>query len=169
MPSAERPGPRDAHLAAKYGMSVEQARAMHDRMTETAAGEGLDFRFEKARDGNTFDAHRMVHLAAAHGLQDAMNERLLIAHFTEGELVSEHATLRRLASEAGLPTDEVDETLASDRYADAVREDEATAHALGIGAVPTFVVDRRIGVSGAQPPEVLGQLLARGLEAPQPR
>jgi predicted DsbA family dithiol-disulfide isomerase len=167
---AERPGPRDAHLAEKYGMSVEQARAMHDRMTQTAAGEGLDFRFDKARDGNTFDAHRMVHLAAAHGLQDEMNERLLIAHFTDGELVSDHATLKRLALEAGIPENEVDETLATDRYADAVREDEATAHALGIGAVPTFVVDRRLGVSGAQPPEVLGQLLARGLEeAPQPR
>ena len=167
---AERPGDRDAHLAAKYGMSVEQAREMHDVMTETAAGEGLDFRFQKARSGNTFDAHRITHLAAAHGRQDEMNERLLIAHFTEGELVSDHATLRRLALEAGLPEDEIDETLASDRYAEEVRGDEATARALGIGAVPTFVVDRRLGVSGAQPPELLGQLLARGLEdEPQPR
>src|SRR4051794_34102164 len=65
----ERPGERDAHLAEKYGMSVEQAREMHERMTATAAGEGLDFRFEKARSGNTFDAHRITHLAAAHGLQ----------------------------------------------------------------------------------------------------
>jgi predicted DsbA family dithiol-disulfide isomerase len=166
----ERPGPRDEHLASKYGMSVEQAREMHERMTETAAGEGLDFRFDQARSGNTFDAHRITHLAAAHGLQDAMNERLLLAHFTEGELVSDHATLKRLAIEAGLPEDEVDDVLATDRYAAEVREDEATAHALGIAAVPTFVVDRRIGVSGAQPPEVLGRLLARGLEqAPQPR
>ena len=165
---AERPGDRDAHLAEKYGMSVEQARAMHERMTETAATEGLDFRFDRARSGNTFDAHRITHLAAAHGLQDAMNERLLIAHFTEGELVSDHATLRRLAIEAGLPAEEVDETLASDRYAAEVRGDEAAAHALGIHAVPTFVVDRTFGVSGAQPPEVLGQLLARGLEV-QPR
>jgi predicted DsbA family dithiol-disulfide isomerase len=166
---AERPGPRDAHLAQKYGMSVEQAREMHERMTQTAAGEGLDFRFDKARSGNTFDAHRIVHLAKQHGLQDEMNERLLAAHFTDGELVSDHATLSRLALEAGLPEDEIDDTLATDRYADEVREDEAAARALGIGAVPTFVVDRRIGVSGAQPPEVLGQLLARGLEAPQPR
>jgi predicted DsbA family dithiol-disulfide isomerase len=166
----EHPGSRDEHLAGKYGMSVEQAREMHDRMTETAAGEGMDFRFDQARAGNTFDAHRINHLAAAHGLQDAMNERLLIAHFAEGALVSDHATLKRLALEAGLPEDEIDDTLATDRYADEVRADEATAHALGIGAVPTFVVDRRLGVSGAQPPEVLGQLLARGLEdEPQPR
>jgi predicted DsbA family dithiol-disulfide isomerase len=166
---AERPGPRDAHLAEKYGMSVEQAREMHDRMTETAAGEGLDFRFDRARDGNTFDAHRIVHLARAHGLQDEMNERLLTAHFSEGELVSDRATLKRLALDAGLPEDEIDETLATDRYADDVRADETTAYTLGISAVPTFVVDRRIGVSGAQPPEVLGQLLARGFEDAQPR
>jgi predicted DsbA family dithiol-disulfide isomerase len=166
---AERPGPRDAHLAQKYGMSVEQAREMHERMTQTAAGEGLDFRFDKARSGNTFDAHRIVHLAKQHGLQDEMNERLLAAHFTDGELVSDHATLSRLALEAGLPEDEVAATLATDRFADDVRADETTARTLGINAVPTFVVDRRIGVSGAQPPEVLGELLARGLEDAQPR
>jgi predicted DsbA family dithiol-disulfide isomerase len=167
----EHPGSRDEHLAGKYGMSVEQAHAMHEQMTETAAGEGLDFRFDQARAGNTFDAHRINHLAAAHGLQDEMNERLLIAHFTEGALVSDHATLKRLALEAGLPEDEIDDTLATDRFAQEVREDEATARALGISDVPTFVLDRRYGVSGAQPPEVLGQLLARGLEeeAPQPR
>ena len=168
----EHPGSRDEHLAGKYGMSVEQARAMHEQMTETAAGEGLDFRFDIARAGNTFDAHRITHLAKAHGLQDEMNERLLTAHFTEGALVSDHETLRRLALEAGLPEDEVAATLATDRYAGDVRADESTARSLGIGAVPTFVVDRRLGVSGAQPPEILGQLLARGLEPadePQPR
>ena len=166
----EHPGNRDEHLAGKYGMSVEQAREMHERMTETAAGEGLDFRFDKARSGNTFDAHRITHLAKAHGLQDEMNERLLAAHFTEGALVSDHETLRRLALEAGLPEDEVAATLATDRYADDVRADEATARTLGISAVPTFVVDRRIGVSGAQPPELLGQLLSRAFEdEPQPR
>jgi predicted DsbA family dithiol-disulfide isomerase len=165
---AERPGNRDEHLAEKYGTSVEQAREMHERMTETAAGEGLDFRFDKARSANTFDAHRMVHLAAAHGRQEAMKERLLLAHFSEGELISDHATLKRLALEAGLPEDEIDDTLTTDRFADDVREDEATARALGIRAVPTFVVDRRIALSGAQPPEILGQLLAKGLEL-QPR
>ena len=165
---AEREGDRDAHLAEKYGMSTEQAHEMHERMTETAAGEGLDFRFDKARSANTFHAHRMVHLAAAHGRQEAMKERLLQAHFTEGELISDHATLKRLALEAGVPAEEIDDTLATDRFAADVRDDEATARALGIHAVPTFVVDRRIAVSGAQPPEILGQLLAKGLEL-QPR
>ena len=76
---------------------------MQTRMTETAAGEGLEFRFDIARGGNTFDAHRIVHLAAAHGAQDAMKERIMRAYLSEGELISDHATLERLAVEVGLP------------------------------------------------------------------
>ena len=156
-PSAphEREGDRDEHLARKYGMTREQAAHMHAQMTEVAAGDGLDFRFDVARSGTTFDAHRVVHLAAAHGQQDAMKERLLRAHFTEGELVSDHNVLARLAIEVGLPADEVRDVLATDRYAAEVREDERTAAGLGISAVPFFVLDRTYGVSGAQPADAL--------------
>jgi predicted DsbA family dithiol-disulfide isomerase len=165
---AERPGDRAVHLAEKYGSSVEQARAMQDRMTEVAAGEGLEFRFDVARDGNTFDAHRLLHLAAAHGAQDAVEELLMRAYLTEGELISDHAALTRVAIEAGLPEDEVRDALAGDRYADAVRDDERTASQLGITAVPFFVIDRAIGASGAQSPEVLADLLREGWEARSP-
>jgi predicted DsbA family dithiol-disulfide isomerase len=160
-PSAphERTGDRAAHLAEKYGVSVEQARDMEAQMTATAAGEGLSFDFASARSGNTFDGHRMVHLAAAHGLQDAMKERLLSAYLEQGELISDHATLGRLAVEVGLPGVEVEELLAGDRFAAEVRDDERTAGALGISAVPFFVVDRAIGASGAHPPAALLQLL----------
>jgi predicted DsbA family dithiol-disulfide isomerase len=165
---AERPGERAAHLAAKYGSSVEQARAMEDNMTAVAAGEGLEFRFDIARDGNTFDAHRLLHLAAAHGLQDTLEERLMRAYLGEGELISDHAALERLAVEVGLPADEVRDVLATDGYAAEVREDQRTARSLGINAVPFFVIDRALGASGAQPPEVLGGLLQRGWDARQP-
>ena len=156
-----REGDGATHLARKYGTSREQALAMHERMTATAAEDGLDFRFDLARGGNTFDAHRLVHLAAAHGVQDAMKERLMRAYLTEGELMSDHATLERLATEVGLPADEVRDMLATDRFAAGVRDDERTATSFGITAVPFFVVDRRIGAAGAQPPEVLGELLRR--------
>jgi predicted DsbA family dithiol-disulfide isomerase len=165
---AAREGDHTAHLAAKYGTSVAQAQAMHDRMTEMAAAEGLAFRFDLVRSGNTFDAHRLTHLAAAHGRQDAMEERLMRAYLEEGRLISDHATLRRLAADAGLPTDEVAELLATDQHADAVRADEATAHALGISAVPFFVADRVIGASGAQPAEVLLQFLEEAWERSRP-
>ena len=158
----ERHGDLAARLAEKYGMSVEQARASQQNLTDMAAGEGLKYHFDKARSGNTFDAHRMIALAAEHGLQDAMKERLLSAYFTEGELVSDPEALGRLASEVGVPAAAVRETLASDRFADEVRNDELTAQRLGISAVPTFVVDRALGASGAQPPDQLLALLEQG-------
>jgi predicted DsbA family dithiol-disulfide isomerase len=165
---AEREGDRAARLAEKYGMSVEQARAMERQMTETAAAEGLDFRFDIARSGATFDAHRVVHLAAEHGLQDAMKERLLRAYFSEGELMSDHDTLVRLATEVGLDQDQVREMLAGERFADEVRADELTAARLGISAVPTFVIDRSIGASGAHPPDALLELLHEGFSRREP-
>ena len=112
-PSAprEREGDRAERLAEKYGMTLEQAQAAERQLTEAAAGEGLDFRFDIARSGRTFDGHRIIHLAAEHGRQDAMKERLLRAYFTEGELIGDHETLVRLAAEVGLPEDEVRETL----------------------------------------------------------
>jgi predicted DsbA family dithiol-disulfide isomerase len=158
----ERDGDRAERLARKYGMTVDQAREAERNLTATAAGDGLDFHFENARSGTTFDAHRIVHLAAEHGLQDAMKERLLRAYFSEGELVSDHATLRRLAVEVGLDDDDVAATLASDRFAADVRGDERMAAAFGISAVPTFVVDRALGASGAQPPDALLELLRQG-------
>jgi predicted DsbA family dithiol-disulfide isomerase len=166
----EREGDRAVRLAEKYGMTVDQAHRIEHQMTGTAADEGLDFRFDIARSGTTFDAHRVVHLAGEHGLQDAMKERLLRAYFGEGELMSDRETLVRLAGEVGLAEDEVREMLAGDRFAGEVRDDERTATQFGISAVPTFVVDRSLGVSGAHPPDALLQLLREGWErrAPAP-
>jgi predicted DsbA family dithiol-disulfide isomerase len=165
---AERPEGGTTHLARKYGTTVEQARSMERQMTEVAAGEGLEFRFDRLRPGSTFDAHRVVHLAGAHGLQDAMKERLLRAYLAEGELMSDHAALRRLAVEAGLPEDEVVDLLATERFAEEVRDDERTAAALGISAVPFFVVDRAIAASGAQPVELFVRLLRQAAELARP-
>ena len=165
---AERPEDGATHLSQKYGTTREHAEQMHATMTQTAAGEGLDFRFDRIRLGNTFDAHRLVHLAHAHGLQDAMKERLMRAYLTDGELLADHATLRRLGADVGLPDDEVAELLATDQYADAVREDERTASQLGISAVPFFVLDRSMGASGAHEPELLLKMLQKGWDARRP-
>jgi predicted DsbA family dithiol-disulfide isomerase len=154
-----------AHLARKYGTTRERALEMHAQMTQVAAGEGLDFRFDLARGGNTFDAHRLLHLATAHGVQDAVKERFMRAYLTEGRAIGDPETLEELAVEAGLPRAEVAELLAGDRFAAEVREDERTASAFGIHAVPFFVVDRALGASGAQPPEVLAEMLRQGWEA----
>ena len=161
----ERPGDRAVHLAAKYGSSLEQARDMQQQMTDVAASEGLDFHFEIAREGSTFDAHRLLHFAAAHGRQDELKERLMRAYLTQGELMSDSATLERLVAEVGLDRGAARDVLAGDAHAADVRADEQEAVALGISAVPFFVVDRSIGTAGAQSPEVLLDLLERGWEA----
>jgi predicted DsbA family dithiol-disulfide isomerase len=159
---AERSGDLASLLARKYRMPVEQAREAQRGLTATAAEEGLEFRFDEARSGSTFDGHRLVHLAAEHGLQAAMKERLLRAYFTEGRLISDPETLRVAGREVGLPADAVDELLAGGRFAAEVRADEQAAGELGIASVPTFIVDRRVGVTGAQPPELLLEMLRRG-------
>lgn len=166
-PQAPRVREQDAaaHLAAKYGTSREQAVAMQDSMTAAAAEEGLAFRFDIARGGNTFDAHRLLHLAAANGCEPELKERLFRAYLGEGEAMGDPAVLERLACEVGLPRDAVRELLAGERYAGEVRDDERTAASLGISAVPFFVLDRTMGASGAHPPEVLGDLLQRGWDA----
>jgi predicted DsbA family dithiol-disulfide isomerase len=169
-PSAprEREGDNATRLAEKYGITVERAREMGRTVTEAAAGEGLDFHLDIQRSGTTFDGHRVIHLAAEHGLQDAMKERLMRAYFTEGQLMSDPETLVRLAVEVGVPEDDVRQVLASDRFADEVRADERLAGEFGISAVPTFVVDRAIGASGAHPPEAMLDLLRQGWERQSP-
>ena len=160
-PSApqRREGSQDEYLAAKYRIPTSQAAEMHQQMTQVAAAEGLDFRFDIAKSGNTFDAHQLLHHAKANGVQAEMKDRLLLAYFTQGLPISDRATLVQLAEEIGL--DGAAEVLEADAYADAVRADEAEASALGISGVPFFVVDRKYGVSGAQPPEALLQVLDR--------
>ncbi len=165
---SERTEPLDEHLAAKYGIGLAEARDFQRQMTEQAAGEGLDFRLDLARPGNSFDAHRLLHLAAERGVQDAVKERFLAAYLCEGEPVAQAEVLVRLAGEAGLDRDEARELLAGDAYAEAVRADEATARQLGISGVPFFVFDRAFAVSGAQPAEVLLQALEKARAARQP-
>ncbi len=158
---AERTGPYAQRLAEKYGVGVADAQGMIDSMTAAAAADGLDFRFDQARPGNTFAAHRLLHLAADRGCQDALKERLLAAYMTEGRPIGDIETLAELAEEAGLDPHEARTVLEGDAYAADVRADERQAAEIGISGVPFFVVDRRYGVSGAQPADVLLGVLDR--------
>ena len=108
---AEREGTYADRIARKYGLDPGAARARLASMTSTAAGVGLDFKFDIARFGNTFDAHRVIHHAATRGLQAVVKERLLRAIFTEGEPIGSRDALVRLAVEAGLDEAEVVEVL----------------------------------------------------------
>ncbi|MEU3713903.1 DsbA family oxidoreductase [Streptomyces catenulae] len=148
-------------LATKYGVSREQAEAMEARVADAARGEGLGYRSDRIH-GNTFDLHRLLHLAKAHGVQDALLGVFYRANFAEARPLGDRDTLVALAAEAGVPAEEAARVLADpDAYADAVRADEREAAELGATGVPFFVIDRRYGISGGQPAEVFRQALDR--------
>ena len=132
---------------------------MIQRMVDVARSEGLAFDFDRIRPGNTFDAHRLIHLAREHGLQDRTKERLLGAYLEEGQAIADRENLQRLAVEAGLDPGTAKSALQSDAFADAVRADEKEAASLGIHGVPFFVVGGRYALSGAQPAELLLEVI----------
>ena len=148
-----------ARLASRYGMSTEEAAERNAQMTELAAESGLTFRLDIAKPANTFDAHRVLHLARAAGLESEAKERLLAAYFSEGRVISDTDTLVELAAEVGVDPDRTRAALAGEGFAGEVRADEREAVELGITGVPFFVLGRRYAVSGAQPPELLLQAL----------
>lgn len=148
-------------LADKYATSRDRAQEMVDQMTTAGAADGITFRFDRARPGNTFDAHRLLHLAADRGRQHQVKDRFLAGYHTEGVAIADHGELTRLATEAGLDESDVHSVLTSDSYAEAVRADEADARRLGINGVPFFVFDRTHGLSGAQPSRVLHDVLSQ--------
>jgi predicted DsbA family dithiol-disulfide isomerase len=149
----------DELLAKKFGVSEAQVAQMNAQLSGLAEKEGLDYHFDLLKNANTFDAHRLIHLAARHGLQDAMKESLMHAYWTEGLALWDTDALVNIAAQVGLDADEARTTLESDAYADEVRSDIQQAALYGITGVPFFVFDEKYGVSGAQPAETFGKVL----------
>lgn len=156
-------------LARKYRASLDEANAMIRRMTSLGAAEGLELRFDRVRPGNTFDAHRVLHLARERGVQGRVKERLMRAYFTEGEAIGDRKGLARLAGEAGLDAAEVRRALAGRAYAAAVRADEKEARDHGIHAVPFFGIGGTYALTGAQPVDVMHEALVQAWTEAQER
>jgi predicted DsbA family dithiol-disulfide isomerase len=159
--------PLEESLAAKIGGTVEQVRVMNDHVKTLAAAEGLYYDFESYTLVNTFDAHRLTHLAKAHGLGAELHERFLRAQLIEGEVLDDADTLVRLSAEVGVLEDDARRVLEGDDYTADVDEEFRELRALGGNGVPFFVIDRRYGISGAQSTEVILRALetARAEEA----
>jgi predicted DsbA family dithiol-disulfide isomerase len=148
-------------LSKKHGMSADQVNMTTSRISALGTEVGIDYHFEKAQYANTFDAHRLLHLAARHDLQDAAKERFLKAYFSEGAAIGDHETLVRLISEVGIDPDEARTVLNGDEYADEVRADVRRARMFGVNGVPFFAIDEKYGISGAQPTEVFSEVLEK--------
>jgi predicted DsbA family dithiol-disulfide isomerase len=160
--------PTVQRLADKYVMTPAQASQAQRDMEKRAAGDGLTFRMSSLRSGNTRDAHRLIQLAKDRGRQPEMVERLHRAYFTDEDSVFDHEALTRLGIEAGLDRDDVTDVLGSDAYADHVDTDEAMARAIGAHGVPLFVIDRKYGISGAQPAGTITQVLEQAWREANP-
>ncbi|MFG2722454.1 DsbA family oxidoreductase [Streptomyces sp. NPDC048416] len=162
-------GPVIPMLAKKYGRTVEEARAMEAHVASTAHTEGLGYLADGRDHGNTFDIHRLLHLAKARGRQSELLDLAYRANFAEERSVFDADVLADIAVRAGLDADEVRAVLSDENaYADAVRADEAEAAELGANAVPFFVLDRTYGISGGQPAEVFTQALEQAWQARTP-
>ncbi|OCB74294.1 DsbA family oxidoreductase [Flavobacterium crassostreae] len=138
------------HLAEKYRKDVHWAQEMMQSMTQNAKSAGLDFRLEKAIMANSFNAHRLLHLAKKYQLSNTMEEILFKAYLTDGKNVNDLVTLKELALQVGLPEQEVDAVLETDAYAKEVHADLEMAQNIGVKGVPFFVFDSKYAVSGAQ-------------------
>lgn len=156
-------------LAAKYGTGAAQAQGMIDRMVQTAALDGITMDFSHIKSGNTFHAHRLLHLAKARGLQHELAERFMRGYLSEGIAIGEPEQLLRMAVDVGLDADEVSGVLGGDLYEREVRQDQRDARELGVSGVPFFLLGRRYAVSGAQPADLLLEALTKTWEElPEP-
>ena len=149
----------------KYGWSAAQAEKIDADMERRAAADELEYHLSaEGLTGNTFDAHRLVHLARERDRQDAAVERFFRAYFTEQRSLFDRASLAMLSADVGLNTDDVQRVLDGNEYSDAVAADTDQARALGVSGVPFFVFDGRLGVSGAQSIGVFTEALTRALD-----
>ncbi|SBT53381.1 DsbA family oxidoreductase [Micromonospora narathiwatensis] len=152
-PVAE-PKPLVEALAAKFG-GRERAEGMFAHVTQVAAGVGLDLRFDRSVQANTFEAHRLIRYAAERGRAAELVEALYRAHFHDGVNVGSTDALVKLAAEVGLDETETRDYLESNLGRREVAADLANAHQIGVSSVPTFVLAGKYAVTGAQEPETL--------------
>lgn len=138
------------HLAEKYRKDTDWAQQMLDDMTQNAKNVGLDFHFEKAKMANSYNAHRLLHLAKEKEVADSLKELLFKAYLTDGLDINSIPMLTALGKEVGLEEESINSVLSSDRFGDAVRKDQQEAQAIGVQGVPFFVLNNKYAISGAQ-------------------
>ena len=147
------------YIAARKKWPYEKTVAVHDQLVESAKEVGLDFRFDKVIVANTFDAHRLIHLANRYKLANAAEERLFKAFFTEGLDIGDHQVLAGLGKEIGLDDTMVRQMLKGKTLADEVHKDIEAARTRGLTGVPFFLFHDKYSISGAHPPEAFLDML----------
>ncbi len=158
--------PRAQYIADKFG-GPDRAKEIYARVSNAGAGAGIAFDFDGiVRQPNTVDPHRLVHLAAEQGRQDEMVEALFRGYFLNAADLTSRETLADIAATAGLDRDKVVAYLATDRDRMEVENGDHHARAIGVQGVPFFIFNQRYALSGAQPPEVLLEVMEKALREP---
>ncbi len=149
------------YLAKRKGFPVQRAAEMNKYVTDMAAELGLNYQLDNAKIANTYNAHRLLHLAQEYNVQNEVKEALMIAYFTNGEVVSDNETLVSIGTKHGIPTEKIEEMLAGNGFAGNVHADIEDARQLGIQGVPFFVFNGKYAVSGAQSCETFADVIAK--------
>ena len=154
--------PREEYVARKFGA---RGKGINERVVAAGKQVGIEFAYEKMRvQPNTLNSHRLMHYAERAGKQDALAEELFRAHFVEGMNLTDRETLAEVAARAGLDRAEVAAYLAGDADRELIGKADVEARAAGIGGVPFFIFNRKVGVSGAQDAEVLLDAMEQAAE-----
>jgi len=152
------------NLRLKKGWSKEQAAETIAHVADIAMQVGLNFNFDKAVVANSFDAHRLSHLAKKYNLQNELEEKLFSAYFTEGKNTADHETLLNIALEIGLDKTEVSDLLKGNTFTNEVHQDVEQAQQLGVRGVPFFVLNQKYAISGAQESDTFLQALHKAYD-----
>ncbi len=152
------------YLAKSKGWSLEQTKQISNQVTEMAAAEGLEYHLDKTVVANSINAHRLLHLAKSKNLGDKMKERLMRAYFTEGHNIDDEETLIKLGEEVGLDRAGIKSTLTDSQFQEEIESDFRESREIGLQGVPFFVIDRKYGISGAQPDAVFDDSLRKAWE-----
>lgn len=151
----------EEYLSEVKGWSLEHTKEITANVANMAAQEGLEYHLDKSVVANTKKAHRLLHLAKTVGKGDVMKEALLKAYFTDSLNIDDDAVLIKLGEKLGLEEFAIEEVLTTDKFENEVDQDIYESRQLGVKGVPFFVLDRKFGISGAQPDEVFDQTLEK--------
>jgi protein disulfide-isomerase len=161
IPKMENPVNAYQYLADAKGISVEESKTMHDNVVASAKRVGLSYNFDKAIVANSFDAHRLIQFAKTVDKGDLAEEALFQAYFTDGIDMANIDSLKVIGLKIGLADSDLNRILHSDEYSYDVSQDIQEGQNLGLRGVPFFVIDRKFGISGAQPVEIFVETLKK--------
>lgn len=157
---------RREYMVAKFG--EERLKTIHDPLIAAGKEDGVPYEFDKiTRTPNTLDAHRLIRWSLLEGVQPAVTEALFMAYWNQGKDVGDRDVLVAIADANGMDAGDIRTRLDADTDTAAVMAEVQQAQAIGVTGVPTYIINSRYGVVGAQPAETLALALRKAAEAPQ--